>query len=55
MSKQSPRPSVRKLSSFDIRSIPKKPPVPSLDRIRRAAKVRRIADKSEHENEQTHY
>jgi hypothetical protein len=26
----SPRPSVRKLSSFDIRSIPKKPPVPSL-------------------------
>jgi hypothetical protein len=26
MRKQSPRPSVRKLSSFDIRSIPKKPP-----------------------------
>jgi hypothetical protein len=30
MSKQSPRPSVRKL--FDIRSIPKKPPAPSLNR-----------------------
>jgi hypothetical protein len=35
MSKQSPRPSVRKLLSFDIRSIPKKPPAPSLNRRRR--------------------
>jgi hypothetical protein len=45
---KSPRPSVRKLTSFDIRSIPKKPPAPSLDRARRAAKVRRIivTDKS---------
>jgi hypothetical protein len=31
---KSPRLSVRKLSSFDIRSIPKKPPVPSLNRRR---------------------
>jgi hypothetical protein len=34
MSKQSPRPSVRELASFDIRSIPKKPFAPSLDRRR---------------------
>jgi hypothetical protein len=32
MSKNPPTSSVRKLSSFDIRSIPKKPPAPSLDR-----------------------
>jgi hypothetical protein len=38
MSKPSPRSSVRKLSSFDICSIPKKPPAPSLT-IRRAAAV----------------
>jgi hypothetical protein len=30
---------------FEIRSIPKKPPAPSLDRTRRAAKVRLVADK----------
>jgi hypothetical protein len=35
MSKQNQRPSIRKLSSFDIRSIPKNPPAPSLDRRRR--------------------
>jgi hypothetical protein len=39
---KSPRPSVRKLSTFDIRPIPKKPPAPSPDRPRRSAKVRRI-------------
>jgi hypothetical protein len=38
MSKQNPRTSsVRKLSSFDIRSIPKKPPAPSLNRRRQDA------------------
>jgi hypothetical protein len=31
-----PRPAVREPSSFDIRSIPKKPPAPSLDRRRTA-------------------
>jgi hypothetical protein len=30
-----PRPPPRKLSRFDIRSIPKKPPAPSLTRRRR--------------------
>jgi hypothetical protein len=34
MRKPSPRRSVRKLASFDIRLIPKKPPAPSLTRRR---------------------
>jgi hypothetical protein len=36
MRKPSPRRSVCKLSSFDIRSIPKKPLAPSLNRRRRS-------------------
>jgi hypothetical protein len=49
MSKSS-RPSVPKPSSFDIRSIPKKPPAPSLDRRRGqdAFRMRVKANKGKH-------
>jgi hypothetical protein len=47
MSKQNPRTSsVRKLSSFDIRSITKKPPAPSLA-YRRPAPARRLSREGE--------